>query len=621
MKGDFSRSSFDPRKHYRSVRIQQGRVQLDADWNEQQDILLHLITTQLRDLVGPGGTSATEAGFAITLVEQTGEPADENEASLPDEHTRPGKRLPDFQIGAGRYYVDGVLCENEAPALYSGQPDYPAAASLVQEPVDHDHFLVYLDVWQRHLTAWEDPTIREIALGGPDTTTRVKTVWQVKLLPLSGDPADDQGWRDRGGLRSLADWQAFVAQASQKGLLKAQWDRSKGAALENRLYRVEIHTADDDQVTFKWSRENGSVVFPITAVPQEKGEDTLLVTVDDLERDPYQLQEGSWVEIVDDVTLLNGRPLPLCQVAELDRPNASVTLHADQDRIDQILAEIGTRELHPLLRRWESAQDSEEGVTIVEAEKWLPLENGIQVRFSGWSGYHVGDYWLIPARTRSKYGIEWPQKGGQPLAQAPHGIAHHYAPLALLQFQEGEEGGKGREGAWSIVPGAGTRFHSLPQMTAQLSTTDEQLQSMASHLKKIQETLDTLVEQSSRIQAHIFQDFSSLDALEVGHVVAFDPSQEDHVTLASKENERLVAGVVTEPIDKDDQRCRVALYGRVRCKVVGRVEPGDSLVVASDVRGYAEKGGWYLRPGTILGKALSDKDEETGTVDMLVTLG
>jgi hypothetical protein len=45
------------------------------------------------------------------------------------------------------------------------------------------------------------------------------------------------------------------------------------------------------------------------------------------------------------------------------------------------------------------------------------------------------------------------------------------------------------------------------------------------------------------------------------------------------------------------------------------------LVVASDVRGYAEKGGWYLRPGTILGKALSDKDEETGTVDMLVTLG
>jgi hypothetical protein len=214
-----------------------------------------------------------------------------------------------------------------------------------------------------------------------------------------------------------------------------------GAALENRLYRVEIHSVADDQVTFKWSRENGSVVFPITAVPQEKGEDTLLVTVDDLERDPYQLQEGSWVEIVDDVTLLNGRPLPLCQVAELDRPNASVTLHADQDRIDQILAEIDAHQLHHLLlRRWEDDAKPitpEPDTTAGQGETWLDLENGIQVAFSDAGTYQVGDYWLIPARTRSEYGIEWPQKGGQPLAQAPHGIAHHYAPLALLQFQEG----------------------------------------------------------------------------------------------------------------------------------------------------------------------------------------
>ncbi len=41
MKSDISRSSFDARKHYSKVVMQQGRVQLDADWNEQQDILLH----------------------------------------------------------------------------------------------------------------------------------------------------------------------------------------------------------------------------------------------------------------------------------------------------------------------------------------------------------------------------------------------------------------------------------------------------------------------------------------------------------------------------------------------------------------------------------------------------
>jgi len=41
MKGDFSRDTFDHKKHYRRVLMQQGRVQVDADWNEQASILLH----------------------------------------------------------------------------------------------------------------------------------------------------------------------------------------------------------------------------------------------------------------------------------------------------------------------------------------------------------------------------------------------------------------------------------------------------------------------------------------------------------------------------------------------------------------------------------------------------
>ena len=35
MKGDFSRETFDRARHYSAVLLQQGRVQLDADWNEQ----------------------------------------------------------------------------------------------------------------------------------------------------------------------------------------------------------------------------------------------------------------------------------------------------------------------------------------------------------------------------------------------------------------------------------------------------------------------------------------------------------------------------------------------------------------------------------------------------------
>jgi hypothetical protein len=473
--------------------------------------------------------------------------------------------------------------------------------------------------------------MREIALGGPDTTTRVKTVWQVKLWPLSGDPADDQGWRERGGLRSLADWGAFVDKAADKGQLRAKWEKDKGAFLENHLYRVEIHTVADGQITFKWSRENGSVVFPITAVDpspaQEDSEGPLRVTVEDLDRDPYQLQEGFWVELVDDVTVLSGRPLSLCQVKELDRPNARVTLHAEQDVIDQILAEIRVRELrHPLLRRWEAETKPvvrPENTASDQGDGWSELDNGIQVAFSDTGTYQVGDYWLIPARTRSKDGIEWPQKDGQPLAQAPHGIAHHYAPLALLQFQE--------EG-WSVIGDEAAAFRSLPQITANLIATDGQLEAAFSRLRKVQETVNTLVRQT-----HVFETVKSEDPLEKGDPVsldraavermdATDPGTELPVKLANSKDGWMVVGVVWESIDKegDGKRYRVVLHGRVRCKVIGDIEPGD-LLVPSDQRGYAEKARWYRRPGTVLGKALSstafDEGMRTGTVDMLVTLG
>ena len=41
MKGDFSRVGFDPDCHYTGVRHQQGRVLLDRDWNDAQEIEAH----------------------------------------------------------------------------------------------------------------------------------------------------------------------------------------------------------------------------------------------------------------------------------------------------------------------------------------------------------------------------------------------------------------------------------------------------------------------------------------------------------------------------------------------------------------------------------------------------
>ena len=52
MKGDFSRLTFRPDRPYSSVRMQQGRVPLDADWNEQVDIADHLRRRAIADIIG-----------------------------------------------------------------------------------------------------------------------------------------------------------------------------------------------------------------------------------------------------------------------------------------------------------------------------------------------------------------------------------------------------------------------------------------------------------------------------------------------------------------------------------------------------------------------------------------
>src|SRR5476649_2934831 len=65
MKGDFSRFSFDPRRRYSRVLLQQGRVQTDSDWNEQSDIATYRHDTALRDVIGAVGVPRDHAGFGI----------------------------------------------------------------------------------------------------------------------------------------------------------------------------------------------------------------------------------------------------------------------------------------------------------------------------------------------------------------------------------------------------------------------------------------------------------------------------------------------------------------------------------------------------------------------------
>lgn len=237
MKSDLSRDTFRVAKHFKRVLMQQGRVQVDADWNEQGDIVTHRIEREAADVIGGCGGPLHDPAFHIVTAQ----------AQLtPDEQKNPGNgvvpagfAVPDFLISAGRYYVDGILCLNPTLTSYSKQPDFPAPPKISAK----GSYVIYADVWERLITALDDPSIREVALGGPDTAARVKTIWQVKHLFIDDTPANCLTPSAFDNLRNGPDGTLSArtrqdAAGTNPCIVPSS---AKYTGLENQLYRVEVH--------------------------------------------------------------------------------------------------------------------------------------------------------------------------------------------------------------------------------------------------------------------------------------------------------------------------------------------------------------------------------------------
>jgi len=365
MKGDFSRLLFAPRKHYSSVRLQQGRVTLDRDWNEQASIRERQERRLFEELVGPWG-SPSAGGFALI---------------------REGTTL---HVTAGRSYVGGFCCELEH--------DVPLDQLLARAipPSRGRTDLVYLDVWERHMTAIDDPGLLEVALNGADTTTRLCVAWRLAV-------------REDVGTVSITDAAALLPRGPD-GIMYARAP-SGYSGPENRLYRVEIHAGGDaDTATFKWSRNNGSTVF---AIDQFVGPTSVSLIVPSSAEAPLVVDD--WVEVSGDESESASVAGALARVTEL-RGDATVVL----DRAVSLHCGEG----HTRLRRW----DQRSGPALPLATEWTELEAGIEVRFSA-GEYRSGDYWTIPARPATG-SIEWPED------RAPDGVEHRYAPVALVTWSQ-----------------------------------------------------------------------------------------------------------------------------------------------------------------------------------------
>lgn len=414
-RGDFTRDTFDPNRHFSRVLMQQGRVQLDADWNEQVSIFSYYLRNLASDLIGPHGTPADQDGKAGDGFE-----IEINERKI--------------NVLPGRYYVQGILCQNDRTVSLEAPDDLPFP------------YLVYLDVWERHLTYVEDDYMREVALTGPDTAARAQIIWQIKLHAV-----------ETTGVNFKNDYQAFLNELGEtqrpgSGRLRARARKDDGEnepcltapesryrGVENQLYRVEIHNGGSigpaaHPVTFKWSRENGSVIFPVKKIAGE------VVSLEHTGRDKrFSLKPNDWVEVVDDDYILQNHSEELLQVVAVDHQNLQVTLSGtpavDSDDPDK----------HPYLRRWDQQEGDANGIPVVTTPEnsddgWLMLEDGVQIQFPAPGNnegyYHTGDYWLIPARTATG-DVEWPGPVTNPDALMPHGTQHYYAPLALVTGASG----------------------------------------------------------------------------------------------------------------------------------------------------------------------------------------
>jgi hypothetical protein len=475
MSFDCSRFPFRPEHNFSGVVMQQGRVQLDSDWNEWLAEITRRIQAGTLDTFGRTVVPVTTPNaFFVTLTSAT-----------------------TATIGPGRMYVDGLLVENHglpaqrvqwdsalaevsaapavpqtpplpapnpapAPMEFTQQPYYPG----VTFPSGSGPFLAYIDVWQRPVTYLQHPHLIEKAVG-IDTTGRLQTVWQVDLLDLSkmSNSANITCSTDIPDFDTLiqpsgAQLSTTVSPAGSTPSLCCLTTSTGYTGMENQLYRLEIHlprgaaTASPGQyptgqATFKWSRDNASVATAVTTITPS-GQASMLSVESTGKDNVLCFKPGDWIEITDDYQELRGQCGQLHKIA----PNGVDPVGKTILLVDQVDPTITQRlpippstspNYHTRICRWDQKGKvyQSDGATIwVDLDAAgrgdipvpplgtsLILENGVTVTFgmnaSLSNQFKSCDFWAFAARA-SDGTVET-------LTNAPPmGVHHHYAKLGVL---------------------------------------------------------------------------------------------------------------------------------------------------------------------------------------------
>ena len=405
MKGDFSWIDYRPAENYTGVLEQQGRVRLDRDGIAAQEIGRNLRNLMCRDTFGPGRDAVpAEANQSLRVTSAS---TDGNTVSI--------------TMQPGRAWVDGIpLLVPNAQTL-----DAPYLAPPLQPETDPSSIAagirdaVVLEVFEDSFSGFQEPTtLLEPALGGVDTTQRVKVFHRLALRRLADD--EDCGTIGPSLLDDPSDIGRLTATPSPTIAIAGDCPVEAGGGYTgdgHRLICVEIAPQQPSGPRFTWSRFGGGLVG-----------------------------RGRFDPVASEISVSHNMPMiAAANVAGFHlqalapEPGTGIWIvrfEATVSFTDGVLAvsdPIGSWPAAPgedaFFRIWdgvESIGDFTAGPT--------DLADGIRLQFdpivNGGENYRPGDRWQFTARAAgtSFDPSQWPQNA------LPMAVRYHRAALAILSW-------------------------------------------------------------------------------------------------------------------------------------------------------------------------------------------
>ena len=470
---DRSRTSDDRRYHYKAVVAQQGRVIVDRDLNALETILIERADADVLAIVGPAGTP--DNGFEIS-VPPLSPPAGAVSPS--------GSQSFDFTVGPGTMYVGGQRVEFPAAIdavgqtySYYSQPDWlqpndpvpqgspPTFPEPSSPPTGVE--VTWLDLFNQEAEATEDPDLKEVALGGPDTSARVRLMCRVRRTPVH--ETDCAGawleatdtWSSESGvafdpdtmqLRPEVRLQVSFQQDPASGDLCDPVARGGYLYAYNQLLRIQISAAalaDGTPARFLWSYDNASFLYRISSVTASGTQLQLADSPPDAFHFP---KSGQVVEILRTAVVLGTAPdannpdasIVRCiaeatgQIRTLSQAYGATTQGGTANYLtftDPLPPEY-LSDTNPLfVRIWQSEQDYPGNVAGVALQDGTNgTTNGVVVTLTTPPGVPmtVGAFWMVAVRPGTPQAV-YPERflnGPQP----PDGPARWACPLATIDW-------------------------------------------------------------------------------------------------------------------------------------------------------------------------------------------